>query len=468
MTDKIYSPHIEEALIGSCIQLPETFADCRPMLRVDDLHDHRLRWAWESLCRLSDSGITADYLTVCKDLDDHQQLSEVGGEAFVAKLIAAPDNAMNGKDYARIVARDGTRRRILETAEDVAKRAFNDSLDVTETLHFAETAFSNADHGHSIRADFSKRFNLFNAFDALKPQPPIVWRVEKLFREGGTYIVFGDPGSKKTYTMIDLAVCVALGTNWIGLKTEQSSVLIVDEESGPRRMADRLGATLRGHMADENAPIWYVSLSQLDLQNKSDTSALSDLIEVTQAKLVIIDALADVMPGADENAVGETQPIFQTLRALAEKTGAAIIVIHHANKQGTQRGSSGIKAAVDLQLKVISAPDSELIKFEFDKPRDIGPFHLAASARFGDGQFYLVEADHPDISKQASKDDLIDTALIEAIEDAQPEKLSTNKLLSAVGGNREAAHNRLENLIRGGRIIRSPGTRKGSFLHGLP
>jgi RecA-family ATPase len=67
---------------------------------------------------------------------------------------------------------------------------------------------------------------------------------------------------------------------------------------------------------------------------------------------VIVDALADVMPGRDENAVKDTAPIFLTLRKIAEETQCAIIVIHHSNKTGGYRGSSAIKGAIDLLLSV--------------------------------------------------------------------------------------------------------------------
>ncbi len=65
-------------------------------------------------------------------------------------------------------------------------------------------------------------------------------------------------------------------------------------------------------------------------------------IRDVDAKLVIIDALADVMAGGDENSVKDTQPVFMQLRKIAEETGAAILVIHHVNKMGDYRGSTAI------------------------------------------------------------------------------------------------------------------------------
>lgn len=86
-----------------------------------------------------------------------------------------------------------------------------------------------------------------------------------------------------------------------------------------------------------------VSLAQFNLlKNSDDADLLTRLVLELDAKLVIIDALADVMLGGDENAVKDTQPVFANLRFIAELTGAAFIVIHHANKLGGYRGSTAI------------------------------------------------------------------------------------------------------------------------------
>ncbi len=94
------------------------------------------------------------------------------------------------------------------------------------------------------------RFTVYSATDALEPQPPIDWIIESLFSAGSVSAIYGEGGSKKTYAMLDAAVCVAIGAQWLDLATSKSAVLIVDEESGRRRLSRRLGDVLRGHMAD--------------------------------------------------------------------------------------------------------------------------------------------------------------------------------------------------------------------------
>ncbi len=237
------------------------------------------------------------------------------------------------------------------------------------------------------------RFEILSARDALQPQPPIQWVVDQLISAGSINMIYGEGGSKKTWGMLAMAVSVALGKQFLNFKTRQGSVLIVDEESGPRRMLRRLGDALRGQQADLNTPVFCVSLAAFDLGQPNDIGELHQLILSTKASLVIIDALADVMPGKDENAVKDVQPVFLALRKIAEETRAAILIIHHANKVGGYRGTTAIKGALDLLVSVESRAGTPGITFKTEKARDTVASSFAASAVFMPGSFSLSAAE---------------------------------------------------------------------------
>lgn len=249
---------------------------------------------------------------------------------------------------------------------------------------------------------YLQRYAIRNASYALSPHPPIEWIVEQLISEGSVNLFYGDPGTKKTYSMLSLAVCVALGKSWLGYVTKPRQVLIIDEESGDRRFALRLGATIRGELGDESTPIQFVCLAGFRLDNKIDVIELQELIEKTGAGMVIIDALADVMEG-DENSKQDTQPVFTALRRIAETTNAAIIVIHHSNKKGGYRGSSAIKGALDLMVKIESEEGSHLISFTSEKTRDIEAVRFAGEATWTEDQFFLIEFELSDKPKKRNK-----------------------------------------------------------------
>ena len=241
------------------------------------------------------------------------------------------------------------------------------------------------------------RITLRNSKYYLQDREPIPYIVEGLIAEGSVSLWYGKFGSKKTWSLYDLGVCVASGKDWLEFAVNKCNVLVIDEESGERRLADRMKAILKGELVEGDIPLASVSLAQFDLRsNPQDLAELILLIQETEAKLVIIDALADVMLGGDENAVKDTQPVFAGLRMASEVTGAAFVVIHHSNKQDGYRGSTAIAGALDTMLKVDSKAESDLITFKSEKVRDGEPIIFAGRAVWEDGGFFMQPADYQD------------------------------------------------------------------------
>lgn len=242
-----------------------------------------------------------------------------------------------------------------------------------------------------------RTFTADSVFDAAPPLEFVIGEGMKgLITKASVNLLVGEPGSKKTWAALDMAVCVSMGRNWLDFATCQAPVLIVDEESGQRRLKRRLLDVLSGHLVKrEDAPqITCMSLQQFDARNIDHINALHVMILQTGAGLVIVDALADIMPGADENSVKDVMPAMMNLRKLAESTQAAIIVIHHNNKQtGSYRGSTAIKGAVDLMLSVESAAAAKFITFDATKARDIEPQKFTAVITFAPNQVYLTATD---------------------------------------------------------------------------
>ncbi len=239
------------------------------------------------------------------------------------------------------------------------------------------------------------RYSISSIFET---QPEPEWVVKGLFMAGSLNLVVGDPGCKKTWSMLDLAAVVASKGDrtiheWLGFEVCNGPVIFLDAESGKSRLIHRLRQVTEGHgLGEHDLDLYFEVPANYYLTNAADLDELEDFIIEKGATMVVIDALIDVIGGVDENSSSEVQPIIQKLRLLADRTGAAFVIVHHNNKGGEYRGSSALKGGVDHMLKVESKDGNMVVSFSSDKARDMEPVKFQALAEFGDTTFRLMKA----------------------------------------------------------------------------
>lgn len=307
---------------------------------------------------------------------------------------------------------------------------------------------------------------LYTAKDALFVEREFDWLVEGLLARPSLNLLVGAPGSKKTLAAFDLAICVALGKPWLSRQVRQGSVLYIDEDTGYNRFSARVRSVLTAHQADEATPFHFVCLGSYNLRNPEDAEQLTNRAFTHESGLIIIDTLAGIMQGGDENSVASVQPVLYHLRRLAEYTRSAVLVLHHTNKLGAFRGSSSISAAMDLMLEIESPPDETLIQFTALKSRHEIPAPFAARAHFdssplGDPLFHLTPSvgtlrEKPLTGKRTVASSILDY-LVEN-QEADTEQLLTHLDDISLGTIRNTLHQ----LKLSGLVERSDGGNMGS------
>lgn len=271
----------------------------------------------------------------------------------------------------------------------------------------------NGDPKDAIRAQLTKRWRLLNAADLMQPPAPPVYLIDGMVRMPSLVTIYGAPGSLKSMILMDLAVCVAAGIPWLdplpnrgtggayGIK--QGPVLWLDCDNGQNRLQERFGALCRAHKVGKQAPLHAIPIPTplFNAGDPLDPYLLTAQIDDLGARLCVIDNLGNISGGADENA-SEMVYIMAGLRGIAEQTGAAIFLIHHARKGGSNggregdrlRGHSSIEASLDLALLI--ERESDTVTLQSTKTRDdpVRPFEAmwtyeqSASRALLEGRFW--------------------------------------------------------------------------------
>jgi len=232
----------------------------------------------------------------------------------------------------------------------------------------------------------------FTLATAYEDRPPTEYIVEKFFATFGLYVVYGAPGSMKSILLADMCAHVVSGTPWLpgygeGVNVVQSPILWIDFDNGQRRTHDRFAAVGKANRLPADAPFYYLSMPNPYLiANQLDSMILlRDTIRLYQAKIVVIDNLGLITGDVPENGA-EMAQVMGNLRAIAERSGAALILIHHQRKGGSNgsragdalRGHSSIEGAVDLALHIIRESDAPQVSLRSTKTRDVPPPSITA------------------------------------------------------------------------------------------
>ena len=230
---------------------------------------------------------------------------------------------------------------------------------------------------------------LANAFAVRLPIPYIV---SGLFALPSLNVVYGHPSCLKSLLLADMLVCVAAGIPWLEkapwetkallpFNTNQNSVMWLDFDNGQNRTDNRFEALGKQYGLHTTAPLFYYSMPS-PILNASMTGHIMDLIDLVKYKnvgLLVVDNLSTISGNRDENT-HEMLQVMTNLRLLAERTGAAIIVIHHSRKDtwGSKgkpgdnlRGFSGIAGALDVALFIDREPGSNIVTVTATKSRDV-------------------------------------------------------------------------------------------------
>jgi len=190
--------------------------------------------------------------------------------------------------------------------------------------------------------------------------PPIKWVVEDYIAEGLT-VLAGKPKMGKSWLALAIAIAVARGDRVLGdRKCVQGSVLYAALEDPPRRLKDRLkklcGSAGQGAWLPKLTFWTSGAMARLDA---GGLDQVRDWIKSNpDARLVIIDTLAKVRSGLQGNEVAYQADYREIggLKALADDTGVAVVLVTHVRKMGaddpfdTVSGTLGITGAADTNM----------------------------------------------------------------------------------------------------------------------
>ena len=395
------SREAEEAVLGSVLINPESYFEISQVIMPDDFYIIRNQWIWNSYVRLHERRVPIDILTVSESLQEQGQLEEIGGQAYLLALVNQTPTSLHAEAYAHIVEQTSIRRKMLASANEMARLAYDESKEIKTILDEAEKqvfGLSARRVRHDLEFIQQVVSDYYDHIDELSKRDEEIFGVPTGLTDldhllGGLQksdllIVAGRPGSGKTGFLLSIAKNAA--------QKHKKNVAMFSLEMSNQQLVQRLIAQetgidthrLRtGKLKDEE---WSVFTHAIDVLADThiwldDTPAITPLALRTKCRrlhmeqgldLILVDYLQ--LMGSDsrnENRVQEVSYISRSLKVLARELDVPVLAAAQLSRAVEQREGKRPMLS-DLRESGSLEQDSDIVMFihrpdkdEKDNPR---------------------------------------------------------------------------------------------------
>jgi len=277
--------------------------------------------------------------------------------------------------------------------------------------------------------------------------PPKQWLIDQVIGAGDIGMIYGAPGSAKTFATVDLIFSACLGRQFAGrFDVARPLNVAYCAGEGVSGLPSRFAAAAE-HYGVETMPTFTFFAVTPSLFCESQAAAQAEsiqqfIVEWQQRQeegtaqpldVLFIDTLHSATAGADENSAKDMGVVLSLCKLATKLLGCAVFLVHHTNKNGTaERGSSAMRGAMDTMIECRAVAGKYSMSCEKlkdgEKWKD-QTFDLVAM-----GESVRVWWDEPSDGEQSKGNDGEHRSTIFGFMKSQPGTKLTAKVLAEVAG----------------------------------
>jgi len=415
-----HSLEAEEAVAGVVLLCPELLQTLG--LSENQFYIHRLRFIWAAYQALEAQRQPIDTLTVCAALQAAGHLDEIGGPAYLTSLLNQVPSTLHAAGYAEIIKGHAIRRDLLAAANQLARQAYDTSLDATSLLSQADEILRRVGQGveqkiltaHDVAGEIydemNERAQLLATGKGL-PNDLIatgLLDVDRLLGGGlqpeRLYVVAGRPGQGKTSWLISIArhQILKLGQRVAIFSLEMSAKQLMRrflaQDSGINSAKLTSGVLAVEDWETFTESVGRMGNSRLFLDDSPGLTPVSlrakchQLARGAGLDLVIVDYLQLMGAGSGmrfQNREQEVAYCSRALKLLARELGVPVLVAAQLNRAAEMRADHEPQLS-DLRESGAIENDADVVAFIW-RPEQDGNRSRFKVGKNRDGQTGLVD-----------------------------------------------------------------------------
>ena len=297
---------------------------------------HRL--IFERLVELHADRGEVDVAILGEELRSRGELEQVGGYSFLSEVSAKLPTTAQAKYFIEQLLKLARQRARAKGATALLEAVFADD---DEAISKAEESIKSASKRQASDLPPILKFTDFVG-DEMSTLPDEI--VQGVLHRGGKMMVTGGSKSFKTWLLMDLALSVAAGAPFWGMRTHKGRVLYLNMELMREFAEGRVRSIMCAKKLEredvDGLDTWHLRGYARDF--KELLPVILRAIAGVHYDLIILDPVYKVLGDRDENANGDVASLLNEFESLAVHTGAGFAYGHHHSK-----GNQGEKDAKD-------------------------------------------------------------------------------------------------------------------------
>ncbi|MGB9498399.1 MAG: replicative DNA helicase [Dissulfuribacterales bacterium] len=378
----------EESIISAILLDNHTLLDLLDILSSSDFYRTAHQKIFTVIADMFHNGDPIDLVTLADALKNKNQLDEIGGAVYLAKLVDTAPIPANAIQYAKIIRNNAALRRMIKAASDISNRCFDNTAEVDDIIDYAESTIFDIASNKTKSSVFSIGSIINTNIDTLEERrgnKSLISGISTGFKKLDTLtsglqnsdliILAARPGMGKTALALNLARNVAVEAEMpalffsLEMAKEQLSMRLLCSEARIDSSHVR-----NGFFSDEE---WDKLTSAADVLSEApiyidDSSELTSLEIKTKARrmklkkgigLIIIDYIQLMKPRISKDRRDlEISEMSRSLKALAKELNIPIIALSQLNRKLEERSDKRPQLS-DLRESGALEQDADLVVF---------------------------------------------------------------------------------------------------------
>ena len=383
---------LEEAVLGALMLDKDSVIAVQEYISPDSFYEPVHRTIYKAIEELSRALKPIDLYTVTEQLKSQGLLKEVGGASFLAQLTQKVGSAAHVEFHAKIIAQKHVQRELIRSATEIQRQAYDETMDVTDLIGFAEKEIFDVAEGHVKRSVQDSKSVLAKTLKSIEeagknkeafsgvPSGFVAIDRETLgWQPSDLVILAARPAMGKTAFVLTMARNITVDHERpvavfsLEMSAEQLMKRLIIAESGLDGTAVKSGKLTPDqwrHLESSTKPLGmaplYIddtpALSIYEFRSKARRLKLHNNIQ-----LIIIDYL-QLMTAAESgqnkgNREQEVAQISRTLKAIAKELNVPIIALSQLSRQTELRGGNKRPQLSDLRESGAIEQDADIVAF---------------------------------------------------------------------------------------------------------